>query len=135
MGVKSVFINLPVKDLEKSRLFWKKLGFSFNEQFSDENAACLILDDGKIYSMLITHDMFSTFTNRPIADNSTTQVLTAIEVDSKESVDDILSIALSSGAKRYRESVDNGWMYYDCFEDLDGHQWEVLFTDETKLPF
>lgn len=135
MGVKSVFINLPVKDLEKSRLFWKKLGFSFNEQFSDERAACLILEEGKIYSMLIIHELFSTFTNRPIADNSTTQVLTAIEVDSKESVDEIVSVALKSGAKRYRESVDNGWMYYDCFEDLDGHQWEVLFTDETKLPF
>ncbi len=133
MKVKSIFVNLPIKDLERTRDFWTKLGFSFNEQFSDDRALCLVLNDGLIYSMLITHEMFSTFTNRPIADNSTTQVLTAIEVDSREMVDKIVKLALENGATRYRESVDHGWMYYDTFADLDGHQWEVMFTDLTKM--
>ncbi len=83
--------------------------------------------------MLITHDMFRTFTNRPIADETTTQVLIAIQVDSREQVDNIVKLALENGATRYRESADYGWMYYDCFTDLDGHQWEVMFTDPTQI--
>jgi uncharacterized protein YndB with AHSA1/START domain len=83
--------------------------------------------------MLISQEMFSTFTNRPIADGKTTQVLTAIQVDSREQVDEIVSLALKNGAKRYRESVDHGWMYYDSFEDLDGHQWEIMFIDQTQM--
>lgn len=134
MKVKSIFVNLPIKDLNKTKDFWTKLGFSFNEQFSDDKALCLVLSDGLIYSMLITHEMFSTFTNRAIADATTTQVLTAIEVDSREEVDTIVKRALENGATRYRESADHGWMYYDCFADLDGHQWEVLYTDPTKMP-
>ena len=134
MKVKSIFVNLPIKDLHKTRNFWTKLGFSFNEQFSDDRALCLVLNDGQIYSMLITHEMFSTFTNRPITDGSTTQVLTAIQVDSRKDVDRIVKIALENGGTRYRESADHGWMYYDTFADLDGHQWEVMFTDETQLP-
>ena len=134
MKVKSIFINLPINDLQKTRNFWTKLGFSFNEQFSDDRALCLILNDGQMYSMLITHDMFSTFTNRPIADNSTTQVLTALEVDSREKVDSIVKLAHENGGTRYRESADHGWMYYDSFADIDGHQWEILFTDPTQIP-
>jgi uncharacterized protein len=84
--------------------------------------------------MLITHKMYKTFTNRPIADGSTTQVLVAIEVESKEKVDEIVTLALANGAIKYRESQDYGWMYYDSFADVDGHQWEILFMDETKIP-
>jgi uncharacterized protein len=129
MNVKRIFINLPIKDPQKTREFWTTLGFSFNEQFSDDNALCLVLNDGFIYSMLITHEMFSTFTNRPIADSATTQVLTAIEVDSREQVDKIVKLALENGATRYIESADHAWMYYDSFADLDGHQWEIMFSD------
>jgi len=134
MKVKSIFVNLPIKDLQKTRDFWTKLGFTFNEQFSDERALCLVLSEGQMYSMLITLEMFSTFTNRPIADGSTTQVLTAIEVDSKEQVDTIVKLAIENGATRYRESADHGWMYYDSFADIDGHQWEILYTDPTQMP-
>lgn len=133
MKVKSIFVNLPIKDVHKTRAFWTKLGFSFNEQFSDDKALCLVLNEGLIYSMLITHEMFSTFTNRPIANDSTTQVLTAIEVDSKEQVDKIVKLALENGGTRYRESADHGWMYYDSFADLDGHQWEIMFTDTNQI--
>lgn len=133
MKATSIFVNLPVRDLEKARAFWNKLGFSFNEQYSDDKAAALVLNDGAIYSMLITHEMFSTFTNRPIADASTTQVLIAIEVESREAVDTLVKTALENGGSRYRDAADHGWMYYDSFADPDGHQWEVMFTDPSKI--
>lgn len=132
--VKSIYINLPVKDLAVTKSFWTKLGFSFNEQFSDDKALCLILNDGLMYSMLIIHEFFSTFTNRSIADGSTTEVLLAIEVESKEKVDEIVQAALANGGSRYRESADHAWMYYDSFADPDGHQWEVMYMDPTKIP-
>jgi predicted lactoylglutathione lyase len=132
MRVKSIFVNLPVKDLKRTREFWTTLGFSFNEQFSDERALCLVLHEGQMYSMLISHEMFGTFTNRPISDGTTTQVLTALEVDTREQVDLLVQRALENGATRYRESEDHGWMYYDCFADLDGHQWEIMFTQPTQ---
>ena len=134
MKVKSIYVNLPIKDINKTKDFWTKLGFSFNPQFSDEKALCLVLNEGLIYAMLLRQEFFSTFTNRPISDNSTTQVLNAIEVDSREKVDEIVKIALENGGTRYRESEDHGWMYYDSFADLDGHQWEVMFTDINQLP-
>lgn len=134
MKVKSIYVNLPIKDLAKTKAFWAKLGFSFNEQFSDDKALCLVLNEGLIYCMLITHEYFSSFTNRPISDGSTTQVLTAIEVDSKEQVDKIVKLALENGGTRYRESADHGWMYYDSFSDINGHQWEVMYTDLSQIP-
>jgi predicted lactoylglutathione lyase len=132
-NIKSIFVNLPIKDVEKTREFWSKLGFSFNEQFSNEKALCLILNDGNIYSMLISYELFSTFTNRAIADGSTSQVLLAIQVESRERVDEIIEIALENGATRYMEPVDEGWMYYDRFVDIDGHQWEVMYGDDTLI--
>lgn len=132
--IKSIYVNLPVKDLAVTKAFWTKLGFSFNEQFSDDKAVCLVLNEGTIYSMLITHEFFSTFTNRSIADGTSTQVLIAIEVESREKVDEIVTAALSNSGSRYRESADHGWMYYDSFADPDGHQWEVMYTDASKIP-
>jgi hypothetical protein len=78
--------------------------------------------------------MFSPFTNKPVSDGTTTQVLTAIEVDSREQVDKLIRLALQNGATRYRNAQDYGWMYYDCFAYPDGHQWEVMFTDPTRIP-
>lgn len=133
MQVKSIYVNLPVKDVQKARDFWSQLGFSFNEDFSDEKAICLVLSEGLIYAMLITHDYFKTFTNRPITDGTTSQVLNAVEVESKEKVDEIIKLALSNGGSRYRESTDYGWMYSDSFADPDGHQWEFLHMDMSKM--
>lgn len=132
--IKSIFINLPIKDVAATRAFWSKLGFGFNEIFSDEKALCLILKPNYIFAMLITHEYFQTFTNRPIADGLSTQVLLAIDVDSKERVDEIIRIALENGGMRYLEPDNTGWMYYDRFVDLDGHQWEVLYADEADVP-
>lgn len=74
------------------------------------------------------------FTNKPTSDSTATQVLTAIQVESREEVDRIVKLALENGGTRYREAADHGWMYYDCFADPDGHQWEVMFTDPTLIP-
>lgn len=131
--LKAIYVNLPTRDLEKTRVFWTKMGFSFNEQFSNEQALCLELKKETIYAMLISHELFKTFTNKPISDNITTQVLIAIEVDTKEKVDQLVSLAFENGATRYRDSADHGWMYYDSFADPDGHQWEVLFSDMALL--
>ncbi len=134
MRIKSITVNLPIKDLERTKAFWTKLGFSFNEQFSDDKALCLALNEGTIYSMLITHEHFATFTNRPVANNSQTQVVIAIEVENRKSVDEMITLALENGGTRYREPEDHGWMYYDSFADLDGHQWEVIYSDPTQIP-
>lgn len=133
MKVKSIYVNLPVTDIKKTRAFWTKLGFSFDENFSDENTLALVLNEGSIYAMLLKKDKFSTFTDRPIADQSTTQVLIAIEVESKEKVMELVNLAKENGASSYKEPADHGWMYYDTFADLDGHQWEILFTDMSKM--
>jgi uncharacterized protein len=132
--IKAIYVNLPVEDLDKSRDFWTKLGFTFNEEFSDDKALCLMLNEGSISAMLLQKDFFTTFTNRPIADQSSTQVLIAIEVESREKVDEIVKTALKNGGSRYREAADHGWMYYDTFSDPDGHQWEVLHSDPNQIP-
>ena len=133
-NVNSIFINLPIHDVAKTREFWTKLGFSFNEQFSDDKALCLILNEGKIYAMLISRGYYTTFTDRMIADDSTTQVLLAIQVESKEEVGEIMDTALANGGTRYLEPADEGFMYYDRFRDIDGHQWEIMCFDESQLP-
>lgn len=131
---KQIFINLPVSDLNKSIEFFKKLGFTFNMQFTDERAACLVLGDN-LYSMLLTKTMFETFTKKPISDaKEVTEVLIAFDVETKEEVDDLVRKAIAAGGKTYMEAQDHGWMYQHSFEDLDGHQWEVLYTDLSKLP-
>jgi uncharacterized protein len=132
--IQSIYVNLPVEDLDRSRSFWTKLGFSFNESFSDDKAICLMLNEGSICAMLLKKEFFSTFTNRPVADQSTTQVLLAIEVDSRQKVDEMVQTALENGSKRYREAVDHGWMYYDCIADPDGHQWEIMYSDPNQIP-
>lgn len=132
MNVKSIYINLPVKDIQKTREFWTGLGFTFNEQFSNDEALCLELNKGNINAMLLTREYFETFTNRPVADGATTQVLIAIEVKSRQRVEEILKAAVENGGSCYREATDLGWMYYESFADLDGHQWEVMFTDPAQ---
>ncbi len=133
MKVKSIYLNLATKDLDKTRNFWSKLGFSFNENLSSDKALCLILNDGAMYSMFIRQDYFNAFTNRHIADDYSSQMLIAIEVDSRERLDQIINLAIKNGGSRYKESKDYEWMYYDSFADPDGHKWELMFTDDTKL--
>jgi uncharacterized protein len=131
---KSIFVNLPVKDLKRSIDFFTKLGFSFNMQFTDEKAACLVIGKN-LYSMLITESFFRTFTKKEICDASKyTEVLIAIDVDSREAVDDLVKKAIDAGGSVYAESQDHGWMYTHGFADPYGHQWEILFMDENAAP-
>jgi len=132
---KQIFVNLPVKDLKKSMDFFSKLGFSFNLQFTDEKAACLIINDGSIYAMLLTEPMFRNFTKKEIADaTKTTEVLIALDVESRETVDEMVKKAVEAGGSIYADPQDHGWMYQHGFEDPDGHQWELLYMDMDKIP-
>lgn len=130
---KQIFVNLPVKDLQRSMNFFRHLGFSFNEQFTDEKAACLVLGE-KIYAMLLTESFFKTFTKKEIADASkTTEVLIALDAESREQVDDVVKKAIEAGGSTYLEPQDHGWMYSHSFADPDGHQWEIVYMDEEAL--
>lgn len=130
-----IFVNLPVKDLKRSINFFTHLGFSFNPQFTDDKAACLVINDGSIYAMLLTEPMFKNFTKKEIADASkTTEVLIAIDVDSREQVDEMVKKAVEACGSIYAKPADHGWMYQHSFADPDGHQWEILYMDESKLP-
>jgi len=128
-----IFVNLPVKDLSRSRAFFAELGFTFNEQFSDDKAACMILGE-KLYAMLLTEAHFKTFTNKEISDaHKTTEVLIALDAQSRADVDGMVSKAVKAGGSTYMDAQDHGWMYQHSFSDPDGHQWEIVYMDETAL--
>ena len=128
-----IFVNLPVKDLRKSMDFFTQLGFSFNMQFTNHEAAALVIGEN-IYAMLLTEGRFKDFTKKEIADaKKTTEVLIAIDADSREAVDDLVRKAVAAGGTLYADPIDHGWMYGHSFADPDGHQWEVLYMDEVAL--
>lgn len=129
-----IFVNLPVKDLEKSKAFFSSMGFAFNEQFTDEKAACLIIGEN-IFAMLLVEEFFRSFIKKDIADASKfAEVINAFSVDSKDKVNELADKALAAGASQYSEPQDYGWMYSRNFQDLDGHLWEVVYTDMTAIP-
>lgn len=128
-----VFVNLPVRDLPASKAFFESLGYSFNPQFTDENAGCLVISE-TIYSMLLTEPFFSQFTAKPIADaHQVTEVLVALMVDSRAEVDRLVDAAVAAGGREPREAQDHGFMYQRSFEDLDGHIWEIGWMDPTHV--
>jgi predicted lactoylglutathione lyase len=94
----------------------------------------MVLNEGLMYVMLISHELFHTFTNRSIAEATSTQVITAVQLESREAVDELVGKALSLGATRYRAAADHGWMYYDSLADLDGHQWEFMYLNTQQVP-
>lgn len=134
MKINQIYVNLPVKDLQQTRAFWTKLGFAINEQFSDDKAICVVLNEENIFAMFLTEAYFKTFTNRPVAKGDTTQVLLAIGVNTKEEVVNMVNTAIANGGSQYSDPQDHGWMYQSSFADPNGHQWEVMFADMTKLP-
>lgn len=128
-----IFVNLPVNNLDKSVEFFKKLGFSFNPQFTDNTAACMVISDD-IYAMLLTHKKFSEFTPKPIADASkTTEVLTSLSLESREKVDILADAAIKAGATENRAPDDYGFMYGRSFNDPDGHIWEIFWMDPVHI--
>lgn len=129
-----IFVNLPVKDLQKSIAFFTRLGFEFNPQFTDETATCMIVSD-QSFVMLLTEPKFKDFTPKPICDaRKSTEVLVALSADSREQVDTMIGAALAAGGTTYAEPRDYGFMYQHGFQDLDGHIWEVFQMDPSAMP-
>ncbi|EIL93091.1 glyoxalase/bleomycin resistance protein/dioxygenase [Rhodanobacter fulvus Jip2] len=131
---RNLYVNLPVKDLARSVDFFEALEFSFNPKFTDENAACLIINE-RTGVMLLAENFFAGFTNKPIADaRASTETLLALSLDSRADVEAFMAKALAAGATPTIESKDYGFMYQHGFADPDGHQWEVFWMDEAQMP-
>jgi predicted lactoylglutathione lyase len=128
-----IFVNLPVKDLNKSVAFFTKLGFTFNPQFTDEKATCMIVGEN-IFVMLLVEDFFKTFIKKQIADASkSAEVIIALSADSKEKVDELVNKAVAAGATTPNEKQDQGFMYGWGFQDLDGHLWETMYMEPDAI--
>jgi uncharacterized protein len=130
---RQIFVNLPVKDLNKSVDFFTKLGYTFNPQFTDENATCMIVSED-IFVMLLVEKFFKTFTPKEICDTTkSAEVLIALSFDSRAEVDAIVSKAIAGGGTTYKEPQDLGFMYQHGFQDLDGHIWEIFFMEPSAV--
>ena len=132
MGTK-IFVNLPVKNLNRAVEFFTKLGFKFNPQFTDENATCMIVGED-IFVMLLVENFFKTFTKKEISDaTKSTEVILAITADSREEVDEMINKVIKAGGVEPNEPQDHGWMYGRSFQDVDGHLWEVFYMDASAV--
>ena len=128
----AIYLNIVVRDLPKSRIFFEALGYSFNENFSNEEAAGLVISES-IYAMLHTETSFKRFTRKSVVNShSNTEAIFALQFDSKEQVDSLISKAVTAGGKEYRETEDHGFMYGRSFEDLDGHIWEAFWMSPSN---
>lgn len=131
LQVKEIYVNLPVKDLEKSKGFFNSLGFEFHPEMTDEKGACMIAGEN-IFVMLLTEPFFKTFTKKELTDTtSDTEVITAISADSREAVDEMVNKALAAGGKASNDKMDDEYMYGWSFQDLDGHLWEVMYMEQS----
>jgi predicted lactoylglutathione lyase len=128
-----IFVNLPVKDLKKSMDFFAALGYTFNPQFTDDSAACMVISED-IYTMLVTHAKFKEFTPNPICDaTKSSEVLVCLSCENREQVGELTRKALAAGGKRHSEPKDYGFMILDGFQDLDGHIWELAYMDPSAI--
>lgn len=122
-----IFVNLPVKNLNKSIEFFPQLGYTFNPQFTDETATCMIVSEG-ISVMLLTEAKFRTFNPKAICDaTKSTEVLVCLSCESRADVDGMVSKAVAAGGTTYNEPQDHGFIYAHGFQDLDGHIWELVY--------
>lgn len=129
----NIFVNLPVKNLQQSIDFFTQMGFSFNQQFTNEDATCMVISDN-IYVMLLVEKFFKTFTKKEISDASrTTEVIVCLSADSREQVDELVDKAFAAGAAESNFTTDQGFMYGRSFQDLDGHLWEVMYMDTSAM--
>ena len=125
-----IFVNLPIKDLNKTVEFFTKLGFTFNPQFTDENATCMIIGEN-IFIMFLVEKFFKTFTKKEICDaTKDAEVIVALSAESREKVDQVIGMVIEAGGMESREPQDHGWMYGRSFQDIDGHLWEIIHMDE-----
>jgi predicted lactoylglutathione lyase len=128
-----IFVNLPVKNLNKSVEFFTNLGFKFNPQFTDEKGTCMIIGED-IFAMLLMEEFFRTFTKKPIYDATKgTEVILALSAESREQVDEMVNKAIKAGGTTPNSKQDQGFMYGWGFQDLDGHLWEVFYMDPSTI--
>ncbi len=131
---KQIFINIAVKDLQKSMDFYTALGFSNNPQFSDDSGKCMVWSDD-IFVMIMTHEKFKSFATKPVADTKSNLAgIFSLAVDSLEEVNSIMTNGLKSGGTEPSEMKDYGFMQQRTIEDFDGHTWEIFYMDMTKFP-
>jgi uncharacterized protein len=131
---RQIYVNLPIKNMERSKAFFGALGFSFNPQFTNEQGACMVITD-TIYVMLLVEPFFQTFTKKQIADaGKTTEVLICLSCASRAEVDELVRKAIAAGASTPNAPQDHGFMYGHGFQDLDGHIWELMYMDPNAAP-
>ena len=129
-----MFVNLPVKDLDRTVAFFTALGFKFNPQFTDKNATCMIVSE-EAFVMLLVEPFFKGFTPKPISDaKKSTEVLLCLSAERRADVDDMVAKAVAAGGSAPNKPQDHGFMYQHGFEDLDGHLWEVAYMDMSAMP-
>jgi predicted lactoylglutathione lyase len=132
---RQIFVNLPIKNMERSQAFFRALGFGFNPQFTNEQGACMVINDGASYAMLLVEPFFQTFTRKPISDaKKSTEVLVCLSCESRDEVDSLVKKALAAGGTAPNAPQDHGFMYGHGFEDLDGHVWELMWMDPNAAP-
>ncbi|QDT31742.1 VOC family protein [Thalassoglobus polymorphus] len=130
---KIIFVNLPVSDLNASMAFYEALGFENNPQFTDDTAACMVWSEA-IFVMLLTHDKWKTFTNRPISPITTSEVMLCLSCESREIVDELNDTAEENGGTAdINPKQDHGFMYNRNLADLDGHVWEMMWMDPAAM--
>jgi predicted lactoylglutathione lyase len=128
-----IYVNLPVKDLERSNNFFRNLGFQLEPKFSNDQASCVVLGEN-MFAMLLVESFFKTFTNKPICDaTKSTEVLVCLSCESRARVDELVKQATAAGGRAPRKTQDQGFMYGHGFEDLDGHIWELVYMQPGKV--
>jgi predicted lactoylglutathione lyase len=131
---RKMFVNLAVENLDRSVDFFTKLGFSFDQRFTDENAACLVVSDDA-YVMLLVRERFADFTDKEIVDPAThKEAIIAISAESRDEVDELVRTALGAGGTPANDAMDHGFMYGWSFHDPDGHLWEPMWMDVSAVP-
>lgn len=129
--MRMIFVNLPVKDLPATRRFFAALGFSFNEQFSDDTAACMVVDEN-IFVMHLTEEKFAQLVNGAVGDpERQTQALTCLSAASRQEVDDVKAKALAAGGREWKPNIAFGPMYGCSFQDINGNVWEFMHMDQS----
>ena len=128
-----VFINLPVKDVRASQAFFGELGFTFDQKFTTDDCACLVINEGASYAMLLERSRFAGFTPKPVASADTVETLVCLSAASREEVDELADKALAAGGSAAADPQDHGFMYGRSFHDLDGHHWEVMWMDPAAV--
>lgn len=131
---RQIYVNLPIRNMERTRAFFGALGFSFNPQFTNEQGACMVIADN-IYVMLLVEPFFQTFTTKPVADaTKATEVLVCLSCTSRAEVDELVRKAVAAGGTSPNPPQDHGFMYGHGFTDLDGHIWELMYMDASAAP-